>query len=57
MSLTFLAKKGCFFSFEKEKCNFTTFASPWKNLYGLILEKYAKLMPPPGKNPSDAHDF
>jgi len=29
--LKFSAKKGCFFSFELEKTNFTTFGPPWKN--------------------------
>jgi len=43
-------KKGCFFCFESEKTNFTTFAPP--------LEKFWKntLVAPLGKNPSDAQE-
>jgi len=42
-------KKGCFLSFQWEKINFTTF--------GPLLKKFRQnpLVPPPGKNPSDAH--
>jgi len=29
--LKFSVKEGCFFSFEREKANFTTFGVPWKN--------------------------
>jgi len=48
--LKLASKKGCFFSFEWEKTNFTIFAHP--------LEKFWKnpLVLPPGKNLSDAHD-
>jgi len=42
------SKKICFFSFQWEKTNFTTFGPP-----GQILEKSPSGTP--GKNPSDAH--
>jgi len=32
--ITFLAKNRRFLSFEKEKCDFTTFSPHWKNFYG-----------------------
>jgi len=47
--LKLLAKKGCFFNFEGQKPNFTTFGPPWKKFWE------NPLLIPPGKNLSDAH--
>ena len=54
-SIAFLAKKGRFLSFEKEKWNFTIFGPPWKYLHDYPQKKSP--LPPPWKNPSDAHDW
>ena len=53
-SITFLAKKGRFICFPKEKWNFTAFRPHLKRSLWLLLEKYADSLPS-GKNPSDAH--
>jgi len=59
--LKILAKKGCFLSFEWEKTNFTTFASPWKN-FGKIpwcppLEKFLPTPMSAGTRPCNLKEF
>jgi len=46
--LKLIAKRGCFFNFEGQKTNFTTFGPPWKkNWENPLLTLLEKILPTP----------